>query len=99
VLHLAFRHPDSALLQPVLREVINSYLKLHVEKFRGDRAPEVGGVSNISLVRAPSSPVFDFAAVGPLAMIAAAGVLAGLVWTLVASWHSTRDVRHHRGIG
>jgi polysaccharide biosynthesis transport protein len=30
VIHVAFRHPDPDVVQPVLREVIDRYLKLHV---------------------------------------------------------------------
>ncbi len=31
VIHVAFRHPDPELVQPVLRDLIARYLKLHVE--------------------------------------------------------------------
>jgi uncharacterized protein involved in exopolysaccharide biosynthesis/Mrp family chromosome partitioning ATPase len=31
VIHIVFRHPDAEIVQPVLREVINRYFKLHVE--------------------------------------------------------------------
>src|SRR5688572_30601109 len=34
VIHIVFRHQDSTLVQPVLREVIEKYLKLHVEAHR-----------------------------------------------------------------
>lgn len=35
VIHLTFRHPDSAIVQPVLREIIEHYLKMHVAIHRG----------------------------------------------------------------
>ena len=31
VIHVAFRHPDPELVQPVLRDLINRYLRLHLE--------------------------------------------------------------------
>ena len=34
VIHVAFRHPDSAIVQPVLVEIIDRYLKMHVEIHR-----------------------------------------------------------------
>jgi polysaccharide biosynthesis transport protein len=34
VIHITFRHPDPELVQPVLRDVIDKYLKLHVEAHR-----------------------------------------------------------------
>lgn len=34
VIHVVFRHPDGAIVQPVLTEIINRYLKTHVEIHR-----------------------------------------------------------------
>jgi uncharacterized protein involved in exopolysaccharide biosynthesis/Mrp family chromosome partitioning ATPase len=34
VIHIVFQHPDAELVQPLLREVIDKYLKLHVEAHR-----------------------------------------------------------------
>ena len=34
VIHISFRHPDPEIVQPVLREVIIQYLKMHVEIHR-----------------------------------------------------------------
>ncbi len=34
VIHVIFRHPDATIVQPVLTEVINRYLKTHVEIHR-----------------------------------------------------------------
>ncbi len=31
VMHVSFKHPDPELVQPILREIIDRYLKLHVE--------------------------------------------------------------------
>jgi uncharacterized protein involved in exopolysaccharide biosynthesis len=105
VIHLTFRHPDSAIVQPVLREVIEHYLKMHVATHRarasGDPffAIEVGRISNISQLQAPSQPFFDSAgAYRPLAMMVMAGAGAGLVWVLVAVWLSHLD-RRQRSIG
>lgn len=34
VIHITFKHPDPELVQPVLREVVDRYLKMHVEIHR-----------------------------------------------------------------
>ncbi len=34
VIHIVFRHPDPAMVQPVLRAVIDQYLKMHVDIHR-----------------------------------------------------------------
>jgi hypothetical protein len=105
VIHLSFRHPDSTIVQPVLREVIEHYLKLHVATHRGragggdERSSVVGRISNISPIQAPSPPLLDSAnAYRPLAMIVAIGVSAGFVWVLISVWLSPPD-RRQRGIG
>lgn len=45
VIHISFRHPDADLVQPVLREIIERYFKLHVEAHRAN-----SGVLGDSLV-------------------------------------------------
>jgi len=77
VVRIAFHHPNPSVLQPVLREVIDQYLKLHVETHRAQQrlndelgkagvAPEnfsagVNMVTNISQIQSPSPPVSEFA--------------------------------------
>jgi uncharacterized protein involved in exopolysaccharide biosynthesis len=102
VIHIAFRHPDSAILQPVLREVIAQYLRMHAGKARaaGNEPFGVGKISNIASVKAPSPPLLDTAAsYGPLASIAGAGVAAGFIWVFVAGWYSNLLERRRRGMG
>ena len=77
VVRIAFHHPNPSVLQPVLREIIGQYLKLHVETHRAQQrlndelaragvAPEafsagVSRVTNISQIQSPSPPVSEFA--------------------------------------
>lgn len=86
VIHLSFRHPDSTLLQGVLREVIDQYLRL----LAADRnaPPEtlaaVTRISNVSLVQSPSPPYVNSTPLLRLqATFIAAGLLIGLVWLLL----------------
>ncbi len=81
VIRLSFRHPDSALLQRVLRELIDQYLKLHVQAFRG----QVPQVSNISLIQAPSPPYADSVPFFRLQVtLMLAGLFVGFAWALLA---------------
>jgi uncharacterized protein involved in exopolysaccharide biosynthesis len=87
VIQLGFRHPDSGVVQAVLREAIDGFLKMHVAKFRVamNQPFPVGTVTNISLVKAPSPPLFDFAALfRTRAWFVAAGLLAGFGWVFAA---------------
>ena len=104
VIHLGFRHPDSTIVQPVIREVIEHYLKLHVATHRardraGDERAFIGRVSNISTIQAPSRPFLDSAnTYRPIAMTVAVGVSVGFAWVLAAVWFSRPD-RRQRSIG
>jgi len=76
MVRIAFHHPNPSVLQPVLRELIDQYLKLHVETHRAQQrlndelgragvAPEnfsagVSRVTNISQIQSPSPPVSEF---------------------------------------
>lgn len=85
VILISFRHPDATLSQPVLREVIEQFLKLHVETHRAaDRLPvpiPTVRVSNISSVASPSPPFLDRTGlIGQQALIVTLGLFAGVVW-------------------
>jgi hypothetical protein len=104
VIRISFRHPDSTIVQPVLREVIEHYLKLHIEIHRaralvgGSPSIVVGRISNISPLQNPSQPFFDSAgAYRSPAMLVVAGVGAGFAWVMFAVWLSHFD-RRPRGI-
>ena len=98
LVRIAFRHPDSRILQPVLREVIDQFLKKHLEVFRHQIT--VSRISNISQVQAPSAPVFDLgSAVRPLAFVVVAGVLAGFGWVLADTLLREHAPRPLRGTG
>jgi uncharacterized protein involved in exopolysaccharide biosynthesis len=102
VIRIAFRHPNSDVVQPVLREVIDQFLRLHVETFRAAGRPNVavGRVTNISQIQAPSPPFFDFAASRRmLATVIVAAIFAVLAWVLVVRLHSAYSERHLRGVG
>jgi uncharacterized protein involved in exopolysaccharide biosynthesis len=102
VILIAFRHPNSDVVQPVLREVIDQFLRMHVETFRGAGGPTVafGRVTNISQIQPPSPPFFDRAAsYRMLATVIVGAVLAGLAWVLIVRLHSTYSERHLRGMG
>jgi hypothetical protein len=88
VILVTFRHPDSSILQPVLRELIQSFLRQSAELERSTfvRTDAVRKVTNIALIQSPSAPFLDFPAsyrIMTMAIIAA-GVLTGLAWVLVA---------------
>jgi hypothetical protein len=86
VIQLAYRHPDSAVSQALLRELIDQYLRMHVEVHRaaGDGAFAIGKVSNISQIKAPSPPTFDFAPLFRMqVLIVGAGVLIGFAWVVI----------------
>jgi hypothetical protein len=88
VLHLAFRHSDAALVQPVLRDVISYYLKMHMEVHRAAGRLEEpwkitdSKITNITEIQSPSTAfkVHKFDAM--LAISGGVGFLAGLVWLL-----------------
>jgi capsular polysaccharide biosynthesis protein len=86
VIQIAFRHPDSAVVQEVLREVLAAFLRSHVEVYRsaGDVSIAGGKVTNISSIQSPSPPAFDFADLFRLqATVLIAGVMAGIGWVLL----------------
>ena len=86
VLHLAFRHPDSELIPLILREVVDQFLRMHVEAFRArnDSLPSPGRVTNISLIKPASTPAFDFAALLRMqALPIFAGIFTGFAWGLL----------------
>lgn len=82
LIHITFAYPESHLVQPVLREVIDRFLKLHVEKYRlGPPAFSMGKVSNISQIQSPSPPLFDLAAFfRMLGLVVGGCVFVGLAW-------------------
>jgi hypothetical protein len=86
VIQLAYRHPDSAVSQALLRELIEQYLRMHVEVHRaaGDGAFAIGKVSNITQIKAPSPPTFDFAPLFRMqVLIVGVGVLIGFAWVVI----------------
>ena len=90
VIETSFQHPNPRVVQPVLRKVLDHFLKLHVETFRAteDQTMVPGKISNISLITPPSPPSYDFGALfRTRAWIVAAGVLAGLVWVCAVSYN------------
>ena len=101
VVRIAFRHPDSAVLQPVLRETLDQYLRAHVQHRRGTGGSASGfrTVSNISLIRAPSPPSFE---VGrffrPPTLLLATGCLAGCAWVLAVRLRQNRSEKLRRGV-
>jgi uncharacterized protein involved in exopolysaccharide biosynthesis len=102
VIHIGFQHPDSALVQPVLREVIDRFLRLHVETYRKHGGFADGGVkvSNISLIQTPSIAFFNSAAAfWNIAMGVAAGVVASVLAVLVLRARSDYWERDARGTG
>ncbi|MEO5957918.1 MAG: hypothetical protein ABIZ49_12390 [Opitutaceae bacterium] len=94
VIHIAFRHPDSEILQPVMQEVIKQYLRLHYETHRGALArgdSGMGKIEGIVQIRTPSRPFFDFAALYfKLATVFAGGIFCGFAWVLVIRLSQTR---------
>jgi uncharacterized protein involved in exopolysaccharide biosynthesis len=101
VITVAFRHPEKELLQAVVREVIDQYLRIHVAR---ERAAEVsafaaGRISNISIIMRPSPPRLEFStSYLPLALIVLAGVLAGVGWAFALAWRFDHPDRPQRGI-
>jgi hypothetical protein len=86
VLHLSFRHPDSALVQVVLREVVNQYFKLHAEVQRVSGDVALDKVTNISRIQSPSAPSSSVDAAALLrmqAVVVFAALLAAFVWILL----------------
>jgi uncharacterized protein involved in exopolysaccharide biosynthesis len=95
VVSLSFRHPDRGLTQAILREVVDQYLRLHVETHRAanlDGLVSPGKVSNISLISPASWPQFDIATLLRLqALPIVAGILTGLVWVLLRRAYDDRS--------
>jgi uncharacterized protein involved in exopolysaccharide biosynthesis len=89
VIQIAFRHPDSEIVQPVLNEMVVHYLRMHQEAHRSagflGQVPQLGNVSGIIPIQSPSPVFADFPIGYPtLTMVALAGLLAGMLWVLVA---------------
>lgn len=92
-IRVAFRHPDPAVLEKVLQEVIDQFLRMQVElHVASGRAPfENGQITNVSLTKIPSSPLFDYVSLIRLqALAVGAGVLAGFMWVFAV--RSNEDV-------
>jgi hypothetical protein len=103
VINLSFHHPDSAVVQPVLREVIERFLRAYMARHRparpagSDHAITVGSITNISLIQAPAPPFFDFTALLRMQALAiAAGVMGGLGWVWAMARAGRGDGRYSR---
>jgi uncharacterized protein involved in exopolysaccharide biosynthesis len=92
ILRLTFRHPDSTVLQGVLREVIDQFRAMQAEVNRAaDAQASIAGVSNIALIQSPSPPFANSAAIfRTQAMIVLAGVLVAMGWILVVKLKEVR---------
>jgi hypothetical protein len=113
VIRMAFRHPDSSLVQPVLRQVIEEFLKLHVEMHRAnDRVRQeagpaatpmelgLGRVSNLSQIQSPSAPISAFGkSIAVFALLVGAGLLAGLGWVFLSTLHEEHSDRYRPEVG
>ena len=85
VIRLTFRHPDAALLQPVLREVLDQFLRTHVAMHRSERGEvaTLSRVTNIAQLQSPSLPVFEYQQFfGLPTLLAVAGIGVGFAWVL-----------------
>jgi hypothetical protein len=87
VIPIVFRHVDSEIVQPVLTEFVNQFLRMHNESVRIQYEDELWhpeGVAVIILIQAPTPAFFDFRSVFfKPTMIFAAGLLIGLTWVLL----------------
>jgi uncharacterized protein involved in exopolysaccharide biosynthesis len=80
VMRITFRHPDSAVLEEVLREVVDQFIAINIEPTRwawtGPR-----GVAKVAVIQRPSAPIADSAALARMqVIIVLAGVMAGFGW-------------------
>lgn len=101
ILYISFRHPDSTIIQPVLRGVIEQFLRVHVELHRPlfpegkDQSVSVSSITNILQVQSPTPPWFNFAALVRMQALAiAAGIVGGLGWVWAVA--RMRDERFSR---
>jgi uncharacterized protein involved in exopolysaccharide biosynthesis len=95
VISIAFRHPDSEIVQPVLTELVAQYFKMHAEVHRSAgplaQGPLTDRVSGIINIQSPSAPLANFTIGYPtLTMVALAGLVAGILWVLVARFTEER---------
>lgn len=100
VITVSFRHPNSDLVHPILREVVDQFLRMHVEAHRAgeQRQEAVIKVSNISLVQAPSLPRIDLASsIRMFAAVIGLGLFCGLLW--IAGIRLNEAIATRRGLG
>jgi hypothetical protein len=92
VLHLTFQHPDPHLVQAVLREVINQYLKTHVETRGAVVGPPV--VEKVSSIKPIQNPTAAFADVRSLSrmqsVLVLGGIFLGCAWILILRLNEKR---------
>jgi hypothetical protein len=85
VITVAFRHPDSRLVRPVLRAVISQFMQTPRRQFLSPEVDPVGPlVSNISVLQTPTE---SFVAPGRSSLLftatVVAGIVVGFVWAFV----------------